>query len=58
MSGSGILDRLGEAIINKANTSSKLIAATLCTNIYANAMAADQYLSIIITGRMYKNAYN
>ncbi|MGL5440151.1 MAG: Na+/H+ antiporter NhaC [Filifactoraceae bacterium] len=34
-----------------------LVAVTIFTSIFINTVAADQYLSIVVPGRMYKNEY-
>ena len=34
-----------------------LIAATVVSSIFLNVTTADQYLAIILPGRMYKEAY-
>ncbi len=57
MEGSGMLHRIAEAILKSVKKTGNLIAATLATNILTNVLAAEQYLSIVITGRMYRDAY-
>ncbi|SJZ51738.1 Na+/H+ antiporter NhaC [Selenihalanaerobacter shriftii] len=59
----GVLDRISvlEVIVNKilslANTTGKLIASNIVACIGANALLGDQFLSIIVPGKMYKAAY-
>ncbi len=57
MERSGMLGRLAEAILSVARTRARLVAATLATSLGINLAAADQYLSIIVPGRMYRPAY-
>ncbi|SJZ68862.1 Na+/H+ antiporter NhaC [Selenihalanaerobacter shriftii] len=59
----GILDKVSvlEVIVNKilsfATTTGKLIASNILACIGANALLGDQFLSIIVPGKMYKAAY-
>jgi NhaC family Na+:H+ antiporter len=57
MEGSGMIHRIADAILSRAKSTGSLIFSTIITNIFTNAVAADQYLSIVMTGRMYKDAY-
>ncbi|MYL40617.1 Na+/H+ antiporter NhaC [Virgibacillus massiliensis] len=54
---SGCLEVIVEAIISIAKSTGSLIASTVATCISANVVACDQYLSIIIPGRMYSKVY-
>ncbi|MCC6275245.1 MAG: sodium:proton antiporter, partial [Leptospiraceae bacterium] len=55
--GSGMLFRITQSVLSLAKNTSNLIAATIGTCFFINLTAADQYLSILITGRMYKESY-
>jgi NhaC family Na+:H+ antiporter len=57
MEASGMIARIAEAIMSRVNTPARLISATLGTAALTNAMASDQYLSIVISGRMYRDVY-
>ncbi len=57
MEGSGMLFRITQSVLSLAKNTSNLIAATIGTCFFINLTAADQYLSILITGRMYKESY-
>ncbi|MEQ8486843.1 MAG: Na+/H+ antiporter NhaC [Pseudomonadales bacterium] len=57
MEKSGILQRLLEALVSFAHSTGALIATTVATCIGVNALAADQYMSIVITGRMFREEY-
>lgn len=62
MEGSGMLQRLAAGIVSLATGNGRksrgnLVAASLLTAFFTNMAAAEQYLSIVITGRMYDSAY-
>ena len=63
MSFGGIMERTGmlaviaNAILTVATTTGKLVGAVVLTCFGMNFIAPDQYLSIIVPGRMYKNAF-
>jgi len=58
MEKTGMLQAIGNSILRFANNTGSLIAATILTSIAVNFLAADQYLSIVIPGRMYKDVYD
>lgn len=58
MENTGMLGAVAEAILKLAKNTGSLILATILTSIATNILAADQYLSIVIPGRMYKDAYD
>ena len=53
----GLLQRITEAIISIAKSRGGLIGATAGTCVFFNATASDQYLAIVVPGRMYANTY-
>ena len=57
MEKSGMLGTLAGAILSRAKSTGSLITATLGTCIGSNIIAPDQYLSIVVPGRMYREAY-
>ncbi|GAB5562554.1 MAG: Na+/H+ antiporter NhaC [Synoicihabitans sp.] len=57
MERSGMLACIAEAILRVARTRGGLVASTLSTSLGINLVAADQYLSIVVPGRMYRPAY-
>jgi NhaC family Na+:H+ antiporter len=57
MEHSGMLAAIAAAILRLARGTGSLIAATLASCIGLNLVAADQYLAIIVPGRMYREAY-
>lgn len=57
MERSGMLERIAVAVLGLARGTSGLILATLGTCLGINVIAPDQYLSIVVPGRMYRSAY-
>lgn len=58
MERTGMLGTIAAALLERAKSSGSLIATTIFSCISINILAADQYMSIVIPGRMYKNAYD
>ncbi len=57
MERSGMLATLGGAILKLARGTGSLITATVASCIGANIFAPDQYMAIVVPGRMYREAY-
>ena len=57
MEKSGMLGALAEGILKLAHSTGSLVAATIATCIGMNLIASDQYMAIVIPGRMYREAY-
>ena len=63
MSFGGILDKLGmlskitEVIVSKAKSRGSLITTTTLTCIGFNVTASDQYLAIVVPGKMFSKTY-
>lgn len=57
MEKSGMLEAIARSILKFAHGTGSLVLATIITIIAMNLMAGDQYLSIVIPGRMYKKIY-
>lgn len=53
----GLLQRLVEALLSAVKSTGALISATLATCFGTNLVAADQYIAIVLPGRMYQKAY-
>lgn len=53
----GLLKRISNAIVSMAKSTGSLIATTVATCIGFNATASDQYLAIVVPGRMYADTY-
>jgi len=57
MERSGMLAAIAGAVLRLARGVGGLITATLATCIGMNVLASDQYLAIVVPGRMYREAY-
>lgn len=57
MEASGMLSSLAHGILSLARSTGSLIAVTLASCIGMNIVTSDQYISIVIPGRMYRSAY-
>ena len=53
----GMLKKFVESILAKAKSTGSLIASTVATCIGTNLITADQYMAIVMPGRMYKEEY-
>lgn len=53
----GSLETIVKNLLKLAKSTGSLIATTAASSITANVIACDQYLSILIPGRMYVQAY-
>lgn len=57
MDASGMLSSLAKALLVFAKGTGSLVTITVFSCIIMNIIAADQYLAIILPGRMYKEAF-
>lgn len=57
MEKTGLLDVFVKSILRIAKSTGSLITATIATCIGTNVIAADQYIAIVVPGRMYKDEY-
>jgi NhaC family Na+:H+ antiporter len=53
----GLLERLLQPIVNRANSDRSIVAATGLTSIGMNIVAGDQYMAIVLPGRMFRELY-
>ncbi|OPJ54700.1 Na+/H+ antiporter NhaC [Alkalithermobacter paradoxus] len=53
----GMLEVIAESILKLAKGTGSLVLVTLCSCIFVNLVTGEQYLAIVIPGRMYKDAY-
>ncbi|KPK72481.1 MAG: sodium:proton antiporter [Phycisphaerae bacterium SM23_30] len=58
MERTGMLETIACALLKWARSRGSLVTTTIFSCIGMNALAADQYLAIVIPGRMYKKAYD
>jgi NhaC family Na+:H+ antiporter len=57
MEHNGMLKRIAKSIIQLAHSTGSLVAATAGTCITFNLTASDQYIAIVVPGRMYRTEY-
>ncbi|GAB5527471.1 MAG: Na+/H+ antiporter NhaC family protein [Roseivirga sp.] len=57
MESTGLLKRIAEGIISKVNSVGSLVAATTGSTVFFNVTASDQYLAIVVPGRMFADIY-
>lgn len=57
METTGALERIAAAVLSLVRGTGSLIAATLGTCIGTNAIASDQYIAIVLPGRMFRAEY-
>lgn len=57
MEAAGMLKRITSFVISLARSTGSLIASTIGTSIFFNLTASDQYISIVVPGRMYAQSY-
>jgi len=54
----GMLQTVASRVLKYANSTGSLVTATIFTSIVSNILAGDQYLSIVIPGKMYKDEFH
>lgn len=57
MEASGMLERIAQTILHLAKSTGSLIASTAGTCLVFNVTASDQYLAIVVPGRMFAKEY-
>jgi NhaC family Na+:H+ antiporter len=57
MEASGFLKCISDSLMKLATNTASLIATTTGTCIFFNMTASDQYLAIVVPGKMFKDAY-
>src|SRR5690606_11772375 len=57
MERTGLLERMIRSVLKAARSTGALIASTLVTAFGANVVTANQYMSIVLTGRLYAPEY-
>jgi NhaC family Na+:H+ antiporter len=58
MERTGMLEAIAAALLKVVRGTGSLVATTVLSAIGMNAVASDQYMAIVIPGRMYKNAFD
>lgn len=54
---SGMLKAIADAVMRKVRGTGSLVTATILSCVGINALAADQYMAIVVPGRMYRSAF-
>jgi NhaC family Na+:H+ antiporter len=57
MESAGLLKRITQPIVKYAKSTGSLVASTVGTCIFFNVTASDQYIALVVPGRMYRKAY-
>ena len=57
MEACGLLQKITKSIVRFAKSTGSLIATTAGTCVFFNATASDQYLAIVVPGRMFADTY-
>lgn len=53
----GALDRVLAPVLQAANTTGKLIAALVASGLGTNILASDQYIAIVLPGKLFQRAF-
>lgn len=53
----GMLMAIAQAVLSMAKSVGSLVASTIASGLFLNITASDQYISLILTGRMFRKAY-
>jgi NhaC family Na+:H+ antiporter len=57
MEACGLLQKITRTVVQFARSTGSLIATTVGTCVFFNATASDQYLAIVVPGRMFADTY-
>lgn len=57
MESAGLLRRITMPIVKYARSTGSLVASTVATCLFFNTTASDQYLAIVVPGRMFRKTY-
>ena len=57
MESAGLLKRITMPIVKYARSTGSLVASTVGTCLFFNTTASDQYIAIVVPGRMYRKTY-
>jgi len=57
MESAGLLVRITSSVIRWAKSTGSLVATTIVTGIFFNITASDQYIAIVVPGRMFSDTY-
>lgn len=57
MESAGLLVKITNSVIRWAKSTGSLVATTIATSIFFNITASDQYIAIVVPGRMFAKTY-
>jgi len=57
MEAAGLLLKISHSVIRWAKSTGSLVASTIATSIFFNITACDQYIAIVVPGRMFSKTY-
>ena len=57
MESAGLLVKITKSVIQWANSTGSLVTTTIATSIFFNITASDQYIAIVVPGRMFASSY-
>ena len=58
MYGSGMLSALSQIFLSLARRTVSVVGSTVCSGLFFNLATGDQYISIILTGRLFHQLYD
>lgn len=58
MYGSGMLSALAQGFVRVARRTVSVVGSTVCSGLFFNLATGDQYISIILTGKLFKQLYD
>ena len=58
MYGSGMLGAISQVFIRMARRTVSVVGSTVCSGIFFNLATGDQYISIILTGKLFHHLYD
>ena len=58
MYGSGMLTAISQLFIRVARRTVSVVGSTVCSGLFFNLTTGDQYISIILTGNLFRNLYD
>ena len=57
MESAGLLKRITQPILKYAKSTGSLVASTVATCVFFNTTASDQYIALVVPGRMFRKTY-
>ena len=58
MYGSGMLNAISQLFLRMAKRTVSVVGSTICSGIFFNLTTGDQYISIILTGKLFSQLYD